>query len=82
MHCYVFIGDESLLTSLTHYNTLNSNRLTVDGNSFCSESWYMCMVYLSVRQPSKLLNTKYHMTTNFGEANIWRLDEKLQLAEF
>ena len=24
----------------------------------------------------------YRMTTNFGEANIWRLAEKLQLAEF
>ena len=24
----------------------------------------------------------YHMATNFGEANIWRLAEKLQLAKF
>ena len=26
--------------------------------------------------------SNYCMTTKFGEANIWRLDENLQLAEF
>ena len=37
---------------------------------------------LSLEHQQALPINKYRMATNFGEANIWRLAENLQLAKF